>query len=48
MKIHFRACVQSVHRSPAHVISDGHATGQWSVAASETSCTFDAIFFGIL
>jgi len=28
MDIHFRACVQSVHHQHAHMISDGHATGQ--------------------
>jgi len=28
VNIHFRARVQSVHRQQAHVISDGHSSGQ--------------------
>jgi len=29
MNIHFRACVQSADEQHAHMISDGHASGQW-------------------
>jgi len=44
MNIRVRACVQTVHLQHAHMISDGHATGQlqrqWCPGQSQTNKHF--------